>query len=281
MRKRIAPISLALTVMFSACAPDSVTPVRTEGNTDSPSFAREAPASADAYAWMGKYHNDGLAYALVKIKASKKVSKADRCAVGLAALKEFQKTFQKPGGRTPTFDDLTITDGMCNGIEQNLPGVAARDGSVEALKSFNVISSTASDFMNQVSTAVDYTNSVPEYAFAVAKIENAASATLGAASLETGSVYGTGSIGVSSENYWTTNGGSWSSDTQLQYLRGAVVPGLGHRYVIDARLRKIIRADIAAAIGALVYDWWMGEVAVEKAAIKAAAASMIAAISLF
>lgn len=280
MRKRIAPISLALIVMFAAaCAPDSVTPPRTDGNSDSPAFGKVAASPADAYAWMGKYHNDALAYALVKIKASKKVSKADRCAVGLAALKEFQKSFKKPGGRTPTFDDLTITDGMCAGVDQNLPGTAAREADVASLQSFNVISSTASDYMNQVSTAVDLTNSVPEYSFAVAKIENAASQALGAATLETGSVYGTGSIGVSSENYWTVNQGSWSGSTQLQYLRD-IPAGATPRYLVDPRIKRVIRADIAAAIGVLIYDWWMGEAAIDKAAIKAAAASLIAAISL-
>jgi hypothetical protein len=33
-----------------------------------------------------------------------------------------------------------------------------------------------------------------------------------------------------------------------------------------------------AAIGVLVVDWWMGEAAIGKAAIKAAAASLIAGI---
>jgi hypothetical protein len=49
-------------------------------------------------------------------------------------------------------------------------------------------------------------------------------------------------------------------------------------YNISATTKRIIRADAMAALGVLVYDWWMGEAALGKAAVKAAAASLIAGL---
>jgi hypothetical protein len=109
----------------------------------------------------------------------------------------------------------------------------------------------------------------------VAKITNQAAETV--APLEAGAVAGTGSIEVSSASYWEANESSWSSGTQIAYASG-----LEHLPVSpvnqSARTRRIVRADVMAAIGVLVYDWWMGEAAIGKAAIKAAAASLIAGI---
>src|SRR5678816_3990570 len=117
MRTRSNPVALmiAMIVGLSAtsvsCSPESTSPMPVAAaSTGSP--AQSAQSLQDQYAWTGKYHNDALAYAAEKIRQSKQISKYDKCKVGLAALKEFQKAFRKSGGNA-AFDDLTITDGMC------------------------------------------------------------------------------------------------------------------------------------------------------------------------
>ena len=112
------------------------------------------------------------------------------------------------------------------------------------------------------------------------QIENNASNTLGDGSLETGAVYGTGAIGVSSEQYWIANEGSWTSGMPQPTVQLGV-PTTGPQYQVGSRTRRIVRADIAAAISTLVADWWMGEIAIEKACVRAAAASLVAGLSLF
>jgi len=273
MRSRIAMIFLGSFVLLSAACSSDTTSAPQSANV-APDLGKSAGEVQNPYAWAGQYHNDALSFALVKMKASRNTSKFDRCKVGLAALKAFQKQFRKPNGSAISVNSDVI-DGMCEAAT----GFALPASRETALPLQN-ISSTAADYMNQISTAVDYASSLPAYSFAVNQIENNASSTLGDGSLETGAVYGTGAIGVSSEAYWIANEGSWTSGMPQPTIRLAA-PGGGPQYVVGPRARRIIRADIAAAISTLVTDWWMGEVAVEKACVRAAAASLIAGLSLF
>lgn len=224
---------------------------------------------------MGKYHNDALAFALTRIKASKKLAKYDRCKVGLAALLEFQKAYRKSGG-TAIFDDVSITAGMCEAAASNgFAAARALSGTPEAAK---MISRTAGNYMNQILNQVDAASSVAALAYAVDQIDNQALATVDR--LEAAAVAGTGSIAVSSADYWATNSSSWT-DTQIAYARsGSGMSPLPLTPVfITPTTKRIIKADVAAAISVLLYDWWMGEAAIGKAAIKAAAASLIAGLS--
>ena len=276
-RSRLALVTLSMIAGLSltavSCAPESTS---APTNVDLLTAARaNASSLREQYNWMGKYHNDGLAFALGRIKSSKRVAKLDRCRVGLAALKDFQKAFRKSGGGSAVFDDLTITDGMCEAAA--FPTVSqstrllAPDGVVRSNISF-----AANNYMNQIESQADIAPSVLSLSFAVAKIQNQAEANLG--SLEASAVGGTGSIAVSSAEYWNANEGAWSDPSQVPYARSAeFFPGPRVNQ-LSARGRRILRADIAAAIGVLVYDWWMGEAALGKAAIKAAAASLIAGI---
>lgn len=264
---------VTMSITAISCSPDSTAPI--QSNRKTASVATQQPGSLqDQYAWMGKYHNDALAFALTKIKASKRTSKYDRCKVGLAALKEFQKSYRKEG-RSAIFDDLTLTDGMCEAATATNFGVSASIGVIDDLRPRHDISSTANDYMNQLLYQVDAAPTIPALSFAVARITNQAAETV--APLEAGAVAGTGSIEVSSANYWEANESSWSTGTQTAYARE-----LEHLPVSpvnqSARSRRIVRADVMAAIGVLVYDWWMGEAAIGKAAIKAAAASLIAGL---
>jgi hypothetical protein len=271
-----ASVMLAGIVAMSAaaisCSPDSTAP--SQNNLATTPVVTQARSLQEQYAWMGKYHNDALAFALTKIKASKRTSKYDRCKVGLAALKEFQKSYRKEG-RSAIFDDLSLTDGMCEAATTTDLGVSASLGAVDRLRPVHDISPAANDYMNQLLYQIDIAPTITALSFAVAKITNQAAETV--APLEAGAVAGTGSIEVSSASYWEANESSWSSGTQIAYASG-----LEHLPVSpvnqSARTRRIVRADVMAAIGVLVYDWWMGEAAIGKAAIKAAAASLIAGI---
>lgn len=256
-----------------SCSPDSTAPLQSNHKTTS-AVTEQARSLKDQYAWVGQYHNDALAFALTKIKASKRTSKYDRCKVGLAALKEFQKAYRKEG-RSAVFDDLTLTDGMCEVATATNFGVSASIEAIDNLRPRHDISPTANDYMNQLLYQIDVAPTILALSFAVAKITNQAAETV--APLEAGAVAGTGSIEVSSANYWEANESSWSSGTQIAYASGL------ERLPVSpvnqsARTRRIIRADVMAAIGVLVYDWWMGEAAIGKAAIKAAAASLVAGL---
>jgi hypothetical protein len=131
--------------------------------------------------------------------------------------------------------------------------------------------------MNQIVDAIDYAASPAAYSSTVTQITSAAANSLGDATLEAAAVYGTGSIAVSSEEYWASSSGSWG-DGGSQAAISFPAP-TNPVLQVSARTRRIAKIDAAAAIGVLVRDWWMGELVLEKAAISAAAASLIAALT--
>ena len=278
-RSKLAVLTLAMisgiSVTVVSCSPESTTPIASVDRE--PVSVRSESTLQDQYAWMGKYHNDALAYGLTKIKESRRVSKLDRCKVGLAALKDFQRAYRKSGKGSAVFDDLTITDGMCEAAAGvGAVSAALRPAAPGTLTPRHDISFSANNYMNQIVKQGDVATSVLSLSFAVAKIANQASATLDP--LEAGAVAGTGSISVSSAEYWTANEAAWSDPGQLQYSRVGIEQIPRSPANISDRAKRILRADVMAAIGVLVYDWWMGEAALGKAAIKAAAASLIAGI---
>lgn len=272
MRSRVAMIVLgSFTMLIAACSSD--TPSAPDVTSAAPDLGKATAGNRNTYDFVGKFHNDALANALVKIRASKKLTKLDRCRVGLAAIKDFARQYKKSDGSSFVVDPVVI-DGMCD--------AAATTGFAESRASlFNPanISSSASGYMDDINTAVDYSASLPAYSFAVNRIQNEAEETLGAGSLETNAVFATGSVGVSSEEYWIANESSWSGGTPLQTAHLAPT-GTGLQNQVSSRTKRIIRADVSAAIAVLVREWWMGDLAIEKAMFQAAAASMIAGISV-
>jgi hypothetical protein len=286
MRTRINRIALSLTLIAAttltatSCLPDSTAPLADGSTAANP--GKVTPPFAAKYAWMGEYHNNALTYAFARINRSKAATRFEKCVVGLAALQEFQRAFRKSGG-SAVFDDLSITDGMCEAAERRGPAIS---NSFSVSSDGDVISAAASGYMDKISAAVDAMTSVSGLNYTVNKITSSAASTLVA--LEAGAVAGSGSIAVSSADYWTTSEGtSGDGGPQLAYSLNAprtpttdlgITPPSEPRYAIGARTKRIIKADVSAAIGVLVYEWWTGEVAVAKAAIKAAAASLIAGI---
>ena len=99
MRTRSNPVALMIAMIVGlsltsvSCSPESTSPAQSSAE-GVPLVAQTAQSLHDQYAWTGKYHNDALYYAMSKIKDSRKISKSDRCKVGLAALKDFQKAMK-------------------------------------------------------------------------------------------------------------------------------------------------------------------------------------------
>lgn len=289
MRTRSNPVALmiamivGLSVTAVSCSPESTSPVRTVTEAG-PSSVQTKPSLQEQYAWTGKYHNDALAYAMSKIKESKKISKFDKCKVGVEALKDFQKAFRRAGGNAG-FDDLTITDGMCEAAG-SFPNrvVAARGIDASGLSVTAEISPLGNDYLNQISYQVDAATSVAGLTSAVSKIVNQASYSVDP--LEAAAVATSGSIAVSSANYWVAYEGTATDNGALPYARSSdqsIETGgdlLSPKFASDLspRTKAIIKADVAAAVGVLLREWFMGEWAVAKACAAAAAASLIAGI---
>src|SRR5689334_11820506 len=148
MRNRITMIFVGSCVLLSAaCSGDTTS--APQAATVTPELGKSSVEVQNPYAWAGQYHNGALNFALLKMKSSKTISKLDRCKVGLAALKAYQKQFRKPNGSSISVNS-DIIDGMCEEATGfNLS--ASRDPS---LLLNNNISNAATDYMNQISTAV-------------------------------------------------------------------------------------------------------------------------------
>lgn len=282
MRTRSTCVALSfaaicgMSMTTTGCSPDSQLPVAATTG-DARAVSEGGATLSEQAAWMGKYHNDALDFALKRIKASRKTSKLDRCKVGIAALKEFQKAYAKTAS-SAVFQDLSLSDGACE--------AAAQQSEFSPAKSFNIgnagpradISLSASNYMNQIVSEVDYASSALSLSFAVNRIVNRASYTVDP--LEASAVAGTGSITVNSATYWEANEGAWSQPNQLQYSQ--MTDGMENIPVapanISARAKAIIKADATAAVTTLLANWFLGEGALATACIRAAAASLAAGI---
>ena len=282
MRTRSTCVALSLaaicsmSIMTAGCSPDSPSPV--DVTAGSARAVGDAGSSlSEQTAWMGKYHNDALEFALKRIKASRKTSKFDRCQVGVAALKEFQKAYAKTA-RSAVFQDLSLSDGACEaaaGKSQFAPGKSLSIGDAVPLSD---ISLSATNYMNQIVTQVDYASSALSLSFAVNRIVNQASNSVDP--LEAVAVAGAGSITTSSASYWEANESAWSQPNQLQYsqVTTGIEPLPAQPVNISARTKTIIKADAAAGVATLLSQWFLGEAALATACIRAAAASLAAGI---
>jgi hypothetical protein len=272
------------TLTAVSCSPDSTSPISAVTRNESPTVGRNTKSLIDQYDWTGKYHNDALAYALVRIKKSKATSKHDKCKVGLAALKEFQKEFRKANKRAG-FDNLNLTDGMCEAAEANGFRVSPSVNiSTSELRPGFDMSPAGTNYMNQITNAVDAMTSVFGLTASINSIGSSASASV--TGLEAAAIGSAGSIALSSANYWTANESAWSSGPQTAYSlsvgntanNAGIAPPAAPRYQISGRSKAIIRADAVAAVGVLLSEWFLGEVAVGHACIRAAAASLMAGL---
>lgn len=283
MRTRSTCVALSMAAICTlslatvGCSLDSPLPVDAASDAvrvvgDSP------PALVEQAAWMGKYHNDALDFALKRIKASRKASKLDRCKVGVTALKDFQKAYAKTR-RSPVFLDLTLSDGECEKAAAAHSANGPRNSMNFGIPSPRAdISLTATNYMNQIVSQIDYASSALALSFIINGIVNQASNSVDA--LEASAVAGAGSITTSSASYWEANEGAWRELDKIRYDQ--VYDGIETIPVVPAnmsgRTKAIIRADALAGVGTLLSQWFMGEAALATACIRAAAASLAAGI---
>jgi hypothetical protein len=282
MRTRSTCVALSLaaicTMSFTITGCSSDSPLPLEATSGSVDVAGQSPSSlSEQTAWMGKYHNDALEFALKRIKASRTRSKRDRCRVGVAALKDFQKAYAK-NGRSPVFLDVSLSDGACEAAEASLSGHVASRSLMASIGTGTEISPLAGDYMNQIVSQVDYASSALTLSFAVNRIVNQASSTI--AALEATAVAGAGSITTSSATYWESNESAWQDPNQIQYNQlSDGIEGFTNKPVnISARTKAIIKADAVAGVSTLLSQWFMGEAALAAACIRAAAASLAAGV---
>jgi len=288
MRTRSTSVALTIVMILGfstllvSCSPDRPTSAVTNDDV-TPTGTASATSLHDRYAWTGKYHNDALTYANARIRESKQISTFGKCKAGLAALKEFQKAFRKSSGNA-AFDDLTLTEGMCEAAGASSNKVTASVGvDPNTLSTSADISAVSNGLMNQILNQVDAASSLSGLASVVSGIVSQAGGSVDA--LEAAAVATTGSIAVSSAEYWVANPGTATDNGPAPYARSSnqVIDQLGDQnrasiVGLSDRTKKIIKADVSAAIGVLFYNWWMGEAAVAQACIKAAAASLIAGL---
>jgi len=154
------------------------------------------------------------------------------------------------------------------------------------------MSADATALLAQVDAAVDNNESVESIRSAIYAIEGTAAANLG--ELEAGALIAAGEVTISSAEYWETNQDDWESnlgggeDLPIVYGRDrgnsvvskivVTAPGTHPRFGLTDRQKRIIKADVGAFIGTIVYEWFTGPVAWSKAAWRAGAASIAAGV---
>ena len=282
MRTQFSCVALSLAAIcimpftIAGCSADPTLPVEAASGSVNVT-GQSTPSLSEQTAWMGKYHNDALEFALKRIKASRKRTRGERCRVGVAALKDFQKAYAR-NGRSPVFLDVSLSDGACEAAEAAEAGQGTSRSLIANIGTGTDISPLANNFMNQIVSQVDYASTALALSFAVNRIVNQASSSV--VPLEATAVAGAGSITTSSASYWETNESSWKEQNQIQYNQVSNgIEGLDSKPVyMSARTKAIIRADAIAGVSTLLSQWFMGEAALAAACIRAAAASLAAGV---
>lgn len=287
-------------LLLAVTAGTGLTVVSCSSDSTAPAAATELRVAAakldnlrDNYGWMGDYHTKALelAFATLSEPKNRGLSRVDKCRVASAALKEFHKSFRR-NGRPLGFTDVSTIDGLCEaGAKGDLKVAAAVAASVAAApgKVRNDISAAASKHMTQIELAFDSDVSRSALESRVNDIQSSASASL--RTDEAGAVVGLGSIAFSSISYWDANEDAWTSGGTgggAAYSRSASagpslnvgVSSLAPRFGFGPRSRAIMKADVSAALSTLIYEWFLGTIALEKAVLRGAAASMLAALMM-
>ncbi len=272
---------VALAATAVSCSKDSTSPGPTAVVREDPRLSQQKMRDLqDKYGWTGKYHTDALAHVYTKLSSGQSVSsRSEKCRTAVGALKEFNKSFSKDGKSKGIPDDF-LSDDLCNGTVQ--PAAPTH------LTPTSTLSPKATAMLQQIQNLFDSGASASAIVSNVNAIENAASESLSA--VEAGAVVSLGSVAISSAQYWDANLANWrsvSSSGGVAYnqlptsirpsatlLRATPgVPGYS-----TASSTSIGEADVMAFFSALIAGWWMGALDIELAAVRAAIASMLAAL---
>jgi hypothetical protein len=270
--KQAAAIS-GLLAMFSviliSCADESTSP-RDASNPAEAGATQPAGQLQTQYAWVGKFHSDGLAYVYKKLEPLKGVSRAEQCKVALVAIKEFAKTFKKPSGQTGVtgefVGDPCDTNASLAHVVPNQNGPSSR--------------ATLQGRLTEMGSVFDQHQSYQEAKDAIAAFDRDASQNLSAE--QAALVVGAGSIGLSSIDYWSSNIPAWAA---LGTGRGSnavsytVSSQPSQRHDDDIPYcDKICSADVKTFVSSLLAGWFAGMFDIEASAMRAVAASVVAAL---
>src|SRR6266542_549998 len=241
--------------------------------------------------WMGKFHTDALTYIQSQLAAAKATARTaqERCRVASRAFKDFTRAFRKDGAPLTLPPDFDAGFGCDDGVPLGMRPTVLIAGSGGILPRRDDLSPQAQSYLSQIESAFDADVSLEQLESTVRAVTYEAAGTLDY--LAATAVFGTASIAISSAEYWSTSSGGWSGDDGIPLATsiGISSPGTSSyvgttpsaiRYVLSPTGRRIVKADVAAAVSSFLKDWWTGAASVEKAAIYGAAASAIAGVSL-
>jgi hypothetical protein len=204
------------------------------------------------------------------------------------AIKEFARTFSKGPGSQGIATDPGVDD-ACTASQASASRQLQVAANPQQLKPRNALSTQASSLMYQIQGVFDLNLSLSATEGTIYYLEGIAAKTLSPS--EAGAVIGVGSIAISSTEYWNANLDLWQSGNSLlvsAYNRlssgtqpsASVLggPGAAPRYGLSATGKKILKADVGAAVSTLVRAWFLGAADLEAAAYSATVASAMAAI---
>lgn len=282
---------LALAATAVSCSDESTSPSGLAASSDGRHIAQDKVQELqNSYGWMGRYHTEALAYIQTRLsQARPRTSIAEKCRIAARALKEFNKSFSKGDGSKGLADGF-LSDDLCDGSVQISASQQVQiDANPELLKPRSVISAQATSLLNQIQNVFNTDVSLPAAKSTIYAIESTAAAILSAT--EAGGVVGVGSIAISSADYWDANLGVWQSGSGTrpatynrmsdEALSASVLAGppAAPRYGLSPLGKRIMKADVSAAISSLLTGWWMGPADLEAAAIRATVASALAGLT--
>jgi len=270
-------VAVAATVV--SCSKDSTSPIPAVVVRDEPQLAQQKLLDLqDKYGWAGKYHTDALVHIHNKLShGNPSASKADKCRAGLAALKEFNKSFSKDGKSKGVDDQFLANEDPCASTFSTTLQIGPSSG----------LSPKGVAMVRQMADLFDSGASSATIVSKVNAIENDAQESL--SSFEAAAVVGAGSVAISSAQYWSANLASWrttppvgaSASLQIPLMARASISSVnpeanGPRQSVESG-GGIGKADFTAFVTTLLAGWWLGGWDIEAAAIRAVIASMIAA----
>lgn len=276
---------LALTATAVSCSKDSTAPQGQSAHV----AQQKSQDAQDSYKWPGKYHTQALAHVYSKLaQANKRSTKAEKCRVAIAALKEFDKSFRKDAKSTGV-DDAFLSDNVCGpaGATGDIPQFGAQPGPSPAGAGFSPLAASMLDQIRNVTSTHSSSSSIVS---TVTGIQNSAAAKLNPA--EAGAVAALGSIAISSAEYWDANADNWRglsstpvirkqiNATEADGTKSAGALARPRASVSSNCCGGIAAADITTFLSSLLQGWWLGGFDLEQASIRSAVASFIAGLRL-
>ncbi len=286
----LSALVLALTATVVSCSKESTAPLGQSASAGAHSAQQMTQGAQESYKWPGKYHTDALAYVYSKLaQANKRSTKAEKCRVAIAAVKEFDKSFRKDANSTGVADAF-LSDDVCGppGSTGDIPQFGEEAGPSLADAGFSPLAASMLDQIRNVTSSRTSSSSIVS---TVTGIQNSASAKLNPA--EAGAVVALGSVAISSSEYWDANADTWRglssspgvirkqlNSTETNGTKSGVPFARPRASIESDCCGPIAAADITTFASSLLQGWWLGGFDLEQASVRAAVASLIAGLRL-